>query len=695
MSDKPNYILVVEDSQTQAAQLTYLLQEHGYTVSLAADGYEALGLLHQHPSRLVLSDILMPQMDGYTLCQAIKEDATLAHIPVVLLTSLADPYDIIRGLECGVDGFIVKPYDAEYLLARIAYLLTSQTLRISGEMQLSMEIDFSGKRHVINAEKTQILTLLITTFEEAVRQNRQLLQVQQELRALNEQLEARVQERTTNLQASEAKYRALLEVCVDALCVVNAEGAICFGNPASADLFGCTVPELLGKTFPFSVQVGAIQEVVSPRYGDDPIVAEMRAVDIAWEGEPAYLVLLRDITERKRAEESLKQRDEQLRQAQKMEAVGRLAGGIAHEFNNMLTVISGYSDLTLMHLDHHDKLRRNIERIHRVADRAALLIRQMLTFSRQEISQPQILDCNSVVVEMEKLMRPLIGENIELVCNLAPQLWQVQADPLQLQQLLMHLGVNACDAMPQGGTLTLETANIMLQEGHPGLHAGVPGGPYVMLTVDDTGVGMDAETLTYLFEPFFTTKAPGKGTGLGLAMVYGIVQQHGGGIEVQSARDQGTTFKVYLPRVGKALPAAATLDVTTAHSVPISGTETILLVEDEPIIRELIQNLLETEGYRVLQASNAEEAIRLCEQCDTRIHLLVTDVVMPGMSGFELARRFRSSFPDLRILLISGYPSAVIEHDGVVDTPGAFLSKPFRPEVLLAKVREVLEVSTD
>jgi PAS domain S-box-containing protein len=388
----------------------------------------------------------------------------------------------------------------------------------------------------------------------------------------------------------------------------------------------------------------------------------------------------RDITERKQLED-------QLRQAQKMEAIGRLAGGVAHDFNNLLTVISGYSELMRNSLGPGDPRRGYVEEIRNASTRAAGLTRQLLAFSRQQVLQPRVLNLNTIVANMERLLRRLIGEDIELTTLLDSDLGQVKADPGQIEQVILNLAINARDAMPQGGRLTLVTANIDLGKTEAGL--GVPTGRHAMLAVSDTGCGMDVETKSHLFEPFFTTKAQGKGTGLGLPTVYGIITQSDGHIWVDSEVGQGTVFRIYLPRVDQAPDALSLSD--EASRLPI-GTETVLLVEDDPSVRELTARVLGEQGYVVLATANGQEALRVAEKhSGNQIRLLLTDVVMPQMNGRELAERMRAQHPHVKVLYLSGYLDDTITNYGVLGPGVSFLHKPFTSAALARLVREVLD----
>jgi signal transduction histidine kinase/CheY-like chemotaxis protein len=392
--------------------------------------------------------------------------------------------------------------------------------------------------------------------------------------------------------------------------------------------------------------------------------------------------------DRRDAEATLRETEEQLRQAQKMEAIGKLAGGVAHDFNNLLTVIIGRCDLLASRLGESGPHGRDVTMIRTAADRAAALTRQLLAFGRKQVLQPRALDLNIVVEDIAPMLRRLIGEDIELVVRLRPQAGHVMADQSQVEQVIVNLVVNARDAMPRGGQLTIETASIDLDPAYVGRHPGTRTGAHVMLAVSDTGVGMDAETQARIFEPFFTTKEPGKGSGLGLAMVYGIVKQSGGTVFVYSEPEQGTVFKVYLRRVEV---VAEPQWQAPAQAPPPRGSETILLVEDQREVRELARDILEKHGYTVLEAGDAEEAWTIFDGYREAVDLLLTDVVMPGRSGRELADRLTAARPDLRVLYMSGYTDQAIVHRGVLDEGIAYLEKPFTAPTLTRAVRAVID----
>jgi signal transduction histidine kinase len=401
------------------------------------------------------------------------------------------------------------------------------------------------------------------------------------------------------------------------------------------------------------------------------------------------LVLATDITEQLKAEAALVRSETQLRQAQKMEAIGILAGGVAHDFNNLLSVILGYTEMIVSDLTPDDPLRADLLEIRSAGMRATTLTRQLLAFSRQQVLQPTVLDLNAVVTGVEKMLARLLGEDIELSWVKSAEAGQVHADAGQLEQVIMNLVVNARDAMPNGGRLTIKTANVLVEKPSTELPDLAPG-RYVTIAVMDTGTGMDSATKDRIFEPFFTTKDKSKGTGLGLSTVYGIVHQSGGHINVESELGKGTTFTIYLPETDRSPSALAQL---AGEPTTLDGTETILLVEDEDAVRAIMKSILLKHGYQVLEAQNGGEAFLICEQADTKIDILVTDVVMPRMSGRKLSDRLLAIRPNLKVLYVSGYTDKMILEHGV-EAGVEYLQKPITPDALLRKVRDVLGVRT-
>lgn len=509
---------------------------------------------------------------------------------------------------------------------------------------------------------------------------------------------------------SEARYRSLTGTASDAIITINEDSTILFVNRAAETMFGYADTEMLGQSLTMLMPeyLRHIHRTGIKRYLDtgqkhiswaatelpglhksgQEIPLELSFGESIEHNKRVFTGIARDISERKRTEEVRRHLEEQLRQSTKMEAVGQLAGGIAHDFNNMLTGITGYGELLLARLDPTSLLRNDVEEILKAGERAASLTQQLLAFSRRQILDPRVIDLNDLVTNMEKLLRRLIGEDVELVTFLSPELAPVKADSSRIEQVILNLALNARDAMPQGGKLTIETSNAELDENYARQHLGAQPGAYVLLAVSDTGIGMDAETRSRIFEPYFTTKEQGKGSGLGLSMVYGIVKQSEGYVMVYSEPERGTTLKVYLPQAKEPLKKPGDVN---ARLRAAGGWETILLVEDEEVVLRLVRSILQKEGYTVLEAKSGAEAIALSEQQAGAIHLLVTDVVMPRMSGRQLAQRLTDARPELRVLYMSGYTDDAIVHHGVLDPGLAFIQKPFTPEALASKVREILD----
>jgi PAS domain S-box-containing protein len=518
------------------------------------------------------------------------------------------------------------------------------------------------------------------------------------------------------LRKSEERYRLLAENATDVIWTIDMDLNITYISPSVKQARGYTVEEAMAQTIPeiftpesLAVAVRALEEELAIERRESKDLNRSRTLELEYKckdgstiwSEVKYsfirdssgraigiLAVGRNITERRKAEKEKTDLQQQLQQAQRMEAVGRLAGGIAHDFNNLLTVIKGYCDLALMGLKEEGPLKRALEEINRAGDRAAILTHQLLAFSRRQILESKIVNLNEILRSLNKMLQRLIGEDIELVTILGEGLGKVKVDPGQMEQVIMNLAVNARDAMPMGGKLILETSNVELGEKHARNHVDLKPGSYVMLSVRDFGIGIPSEVMEHIFEPFFTTKERGKGTGLGLSMVYGMVNQSGGVIGVESEVGQGTTFKIYFPRV---VGRAEGMEAGPVKQEIPQGSETILVVEDDEGVRDLAIQILKKQGYRVFEASCGEEALDLYGVIQEPIHLVLTDVVMPQMSGRELADHLVSVHPEMKLLYMSGYTDDAIVQHGILEEGVNYIQKPFTMEGLAKKVREVLD----
>jgi PAS domain S-box-containing protein len=678
-------VLVVDDKEENSYYLSVLLASHGCEVECARHGAEALLKARQAPPALVISDLLMPVMDGYTLLRHWKSDARLQRVPFVVYTATyTDPDDEQLALSLGADAFILKPAEPDAFIARLEQVREHEVAPVPAPKQ---PVDDEA---LLLREYSQAL---IRKLED------KSIQLEESNRQLQRDIAAREQTEAA-LRESEERFRQLAENVDDIFWLSDLQGNICYVSPAYESVSGRRRAGLYAEANAWTNDVHADDRprVMSSleRYASGTWDETYRVVrpdgGVRWVRARAYpvrdseghvyrvAVVARDITDYRRLED-------QFRQAQKLEAVGRLAGGVAHDFNNLLSVILGYTSLMLGDLAPDAPMRAELAEVHRAGERAKAMVRQLLAFGRQQLLQPEVLDLGQILAHMESMLRRLIGEDVRLSLWLAPEGSHVYADPSQVEQVIMNLVVNARDAMPSGGSLSIELANVELGPADA-CQAGVEPGAYALLAFIDTGVGMDATTRERIFEPFFTTKT--KGTGLGLATVFGIVKQSHGHIHVSSAPGRGTTFKVYLPRTAR--PATAPAPSAPEPRLP-PGTGTILLVEDDDQVRETHRAILRRGGYEVLAARDGDEAISRSERHSERIDLLLTDMVMPGMNGRELARCLARTRSDLKVLYVSGYAQELTGDDGF-DSGTALLQKPVEPSVMLRHVRDLIVSST-
>jgi signal transduction histidine kinase len=648
-------VLLVDDLPHKITALSAVLESENLDVITATSGFDALRLLLREDFAVILLDVMMPGLDGFETAALIRQRKRSEHTPIIFVTAnLANDSNLSKGYSLGAVDYISAPVVPEILKAKVS------------------------------------------VFAELFRINRKVRQQARALSAYTLDLETvnrKLEHRTLELQSSQESFRNIVEKNQEGIAVLDAGGIIRFANPAFERFIGNPEGGAVGRGFPFPMELG-VHELEHSGSESGCLSMEMTLAETQWDGTTAYLATVRDISARRCAEEALKISEEKLRQAQKMESIGRLAGGVAHDFNNLLTAINGYTDLVLSAMEEESPFKPYLDEVRRSGERAAELTHQLLAYSRKQVLVPKLLNLNTVVENLTNMLRRLIGDNIDL--GFAPDrgLGLVKADPGQLEQVLMNLVVNAKDAMPEGGRILVKTSMEELDLDSDALHPidkeiSIRPGSYVVLTVSDTGTGMDEDTRGRIFEPFFTTKEAGRGTGLGLSMVYGFVKQSGGNITVYSKAGEGTTFRIYLPLSGETSawkPVAAGED-----SPPAIGHETILLVEDESTVRKFLLSVLIRAGYNVLEAESGKDALKISEAEGENIHLLLTDVMMANMGGEELATKLRTCHPEMKVLFMSGYseegyPKGWESREGV-----QFLHKPFSPSVLAQKVRTVLD----
>jgi two-component system, cell cycle sensor histidine kinase and response regulator CckA len=964
-------ILIVEENPFEREHLKQILELHGYRVSTEPAGARLLDKIRTYKPQIVISAVTLSEMDSYELCRAIKTDDALRDVSVILLTSLSDKTDIIRGMECGADNFVTKPVDKKMLISTVENLLKRES-EGSRETPSEVELILGGEKYSIKSERDQVVDLLISTYETAVQKNLELQQLRQELNGLNQQFEERIKGRTgeitrelieyktaeaalkeqqkflrqmidanpniifvkdeegrfiqanqsmariygipvedligktaadfvdaeearrineqdsevlstlkskfipeeriinlktgethwlqtikkpllssngqirqilcvatditerkraeedrdrffalsqdllctikfdgrfkylnpawektlgfsekellaepfteivhpedrafirneveklikdgvfqsfeirlldrdgaahwflwsatpfvaegvlyavgkditerkrseEKLRDSERYFRALIESASDIITVLDGDGIIRYESPSIERIFGYSQDELIGKNI-FDLihpdDLSSIQNIFISGLENPGVTyfieCRFRHKNGSWQlleatginllNDPAIsgiIVNSRDITNRKQAEKALYESELMLRQAQKMEAIGRLTGGVAHDFNNLLTAILGNTQLALSKIPTNDPVRNRLVEIEKASNRAAVLTSQLLAFSRRQRLERHNINLNDSIAEIIKLLQRIIGEDIEMSVKCASNLWSVYADPAQVEQVVMNIVVNARDAMPQGGKLIIETRNIELDESYYRPYPYIPAGKYAQIRISDSGIGMDAETKSHIFEPYFTTKELGKGTGLGLPMVYGIVKQHEGFINVQSELGQGSVFEVFFPIAKQTIEEQA-----QQAQIPLrGGMETILMAEDEESLRKVAKEILEGLDYKVLMAKNGEEAIELYEKNRDRIDLLLFDIIMPRMGGVEASEKIRAMGGEIPLIFMTGYNFETIQtrfvnQNELIENLGALvMQKPYSVQSLGRKVREVLDTA--
>ncbi|MDB5106296.1 MAG: hybrid sensor histidine kinase/response regulator [Fibrobacteres bacterium] len=649
-------VLLVDDLPHKLTALSSIIENDSLTLVTATSGFDALRHLLRDDFAVILLDVQMPGLDGFETAALIRQRKRSEHTPIIFITAnLPNDGNLSKGYQLGAVDYIYAPVVPEILKAKVAVFV--ELFRINRKV-----------RQQTRALRTYTL----------------------DLELVNRQLE----HRTRELQSSKESFRNIVEKNQEGIAVVDAGGTIRFANPAFVHMLGDPSGGAMGRPFPFPMEVGVIQEIDHLGLDDKTLPIEVSLAETQWEGGTAYLASVRDISQRRGAENALKDSEEKLRQAQKLESIGRLAGGVAHDFNNLLTAINGYTDMVLASMEDENPLKGYLHEVRRSGERAAELTHQLLAYSRKQVLVPKLLNLNIVVDNMTNMLRRLIGDNIELLAVPDTNLGLVKADPGQLEQVIMNLVVNAKDAMPDGGRISVETGMEVLDIDSLALHPidkeiSINPGTYVVLTVSDTGTGMDEETRGRIFEPFFTTKEVGRGTGLGLSMVYGFVKQSGGNITVASIPNQGTTFRIYLPMaIGS---TAWKPNDGERNPKGAEGFENILLVEDETTVRKFLLSVLQHVGYNVIEASDGKQAMEIAEAREGTIHLLLTDVMMANMGGRELASKLSECRPEMKVLFMSGYTEDCYPKGWEARNGVEFLQKPFSPGVLAQKVRAVLD----
>ena len=632
-------LVIIEDNDADVELLVREFRRSGYEPSYAVvkTAIDLLAALSQQEWDIIIASYSLPQFDALMALECVTQ--TGLDLPFIVISETAGEQAAIEAMQAGAHDYIMKD---------------------------------------------NLAGMVVT--------------VERELRDAVARRQHRLAEEA--LRDSEERYRDLFENANDVIFTLDLKGHFLSINKKGETLSGYPREEILGRNIAEFLnsanrQIAAEQLAKIPSDAIRDVVFQIEILAgngklipleinsrLIFNGGKAVAIqgIGRDISDRRHLED-------QLRQSQKMEAVGRLAGGMAHDFNNLLTAIIGYTQLAQLRLGNH-AVQKEIGEIEKAAQRATTLTQQLLAFSRKQVLQPKVINLNAITNDISKMIGRLIGEDIELTTRLADDLGWIRADPNQIEQILLNLAVNARDAMPTGGKLIIETANYQFNESDVTHHLGMSPGAYVMLAVSDTGSGMDKKTLQHIFEPFFTTKEVGKGTGLGLSMVYGIVRQSGGTIWAYSEPGRGTTFKIYMPRADETSNITGT---DAPLSKQLTGSETILLVEDEAAVRDTAAQILQLQGYSVIQAADADEAMRVCETFANEIHLVVSDVVMPRVSGRQLVERLRHLRPQIKVLYISGYTDDAIIHHGIVGGEMPFLQKPFTKDALARKVREVLD----
>lgn len=665
-------VLIVEDNLEDRKLLRINLEHHGYSVIEASNGEDALELAVNKKPDLIISDILMPKMDGFELLWNLKQNETTKNIPFIYYSAVyTGQRDKNLAIALGAEAFIEKPSEPETFWKRLTETINSYLSNKSARMP-DMELLIKEEEFFKNYSK-----IIASKLDEKVKE---LYKEKEKFKELS------------------IKFRTLLDTIPDFIILLSPELKIIWTNNASSKMFNKTNDELEGK-YCYNVLLNRTEpcescpaQRVLRSFGveteriktSDGKILDIRAAPVMEDkGQiTAIIEIARDITEQIKTQE-------ELLQAQKMESIGLLAGGIAHDLNNMLQPIIGFAQILTMNLDKSSFLYKYAENILSSANRAKNLVQGILAFSRKQILDLKPIIIDEIILNLSKILSRVIGEDIELKLNLNAKDILVMADSVQIQQILMNLATNSRDAMPKGGLFSITTELVEIDENFIRIHGYGEKGKYLLITVSDTGEGMDKETMERIFEPFFTTKPVGKGTGLGLSIVYGIVKQHSGYIDVDSKKGEGTTFRLYLPIVKECGVIKKEEELNEESLIKGKG-ETILIIEDEEIVRNFIRTFLEDSDYRVIEARNGKDALEKFIENKDKVKLIVLDVMLPIKNGKQVAEEIKSIAPDIKVLFMSGYPSDIIHIKGINQKDINFISKPFHPQLFLRKVKELL-----
>lgn len=676
-------VLIVDDKYENCLLLEALLKGNGYEVQSALNGAEAIEILNSSKVDLIISDILMPVMDGFELCRKSKSNEKFKHIPFIIYTATyTGPEDEVFANKIGADRFIVKPCEPDVFME-----IVNEVLSAKQRGELCNEISSVPENEIFKLYNARLVRKL----------EQKMIQLEKEI-LIRQDVEKKAKE------AAE-RWKIIFDAMLDPVAFLSIDHIILQCNRSFANFIGQESEKLVGqnccqlihgssypiKNCPIERSIlSGNRETIELCVGEKTVFVLIDPVKDSEGKIYGFVHIIRDVTEHKKMESAQKELQNKFYQAQKMESVGRLAGGVAHDFNNLLSIVLGYGEILLESLDNNHPNYELVEQIYQAGLRARELTKQLLAFSRKQVLEMKIMNINDVIIDFEKLLRRLIGEDIILKLVLTSEKLMVKADPSQIEQVLMNLAVNARDAMPNGGMLMIETKAVELTDIHAEKCQGLPSGNYVMIGISDTGIGMEKDVIERLFEPFFTTKGEEKGTGLGLATSYGIVKQHGGDLTAYSKLGEGTTFTIYLPIYNESQIEKEQPSIPVKIQTPMERSFTVLIIEDDSPSQNLLYKILTEKGHSVILSNGAFEAINKAKDYKGNIHLVLTDVIMPEMKGPEVFEKIQEYHPESKVLYMSGYTDNMIISRGILEEKIIFIQKPFTIQNLLEKCYQAI-----